>query len=148
MRLQLGHNRKDTAMINTQKFNSIVEAAKAKTNDKRWQNAIDKALAGVVSGWWIITELHDGIMVTTEGGRTYRVNGHCSCRAAELGQPCKHIALRRLLDLYNEAETAPAAEPVATKGATSARAPRIVRGVESDWRGNRYTVTRCDGWSI
>jgi hypothetical protein len=136
-------------MINTQKFNSIVEAAKAKTNDKRWQNAIDKAQAGVMSGWRIVTELHDGIMVTTETGQTYRVNGHCSCRAAELGQPCKHIALRRLLDLYNESDR------VATKGAApvvSVRAPRITRSVErrieSDYTGARYPVVYCDGWHI
>jgi hypothetical protein len=135
-------------MINTQKFNSIVEAAKARTNDKRWRNAIDKAQAGVVSGWWIITELHDGLMVTTETGQTYRVNGHCSCRAAELGQPCKHIALRRLLDLYHETETAPASEPVATKAATTPRAPRIVRSVERDHTGARFHVTYCDNWAI
>jgi hypothetical protein len=34
---------------------NIIEAAKvakAKTNDKRWHNAIDKAVAGVTSGQW------------------------------------------------------------------------------------------------
>jgi hypothetical protein len=131
--------------INIEKFNEVAKRALAKTNDKRWQNAIDKAVAGVVSGWWIITELHDGLMVTTEGGQTYHVNGRCSCRAAELGQPCKHIALRRLLDLYNESDM------VATKGATSAaphRVPTITRGVERDRFGVRHTVTRCDGWMI
>jgi hypothetical protein len=47
--------------INIQKFNEVAEAAKARTSDKRWQNAIDKAVAGVTSGWWVITELHDGV---------------------------------------------------------------------------------------
>lgn len=137
--------------INIEKFNEVAKQAKARTNDKRWQNAIDKAVAGVVSGWWIVTELRDGIMVTTETGQTYRVNGHCSCRAAELGQPCKHLVLRRLLDLYNETEAAPVASPaqtVATKAATSARAPRIVRSVESDHTGARLHVTYCDNWAI
>jgi hypothetical protein len=27
-------------------------------------------------------------------------------------------------------------------------APRIVRSIERDFRGNRYKVTRCDGWMI
>jgi len=27
-------------------------------------------------------------------------------------------------------------------------APRIVRTVERDHRGNKFTVTRCDGWQI
>jgi hypothetical protein len=92
--------------INIQKFNEVAKAAKAKTNDKRWQAAIDKAVAGVTSGWWVITELFDGVMATTECGQTYHANGSCQCRAFELGQPCKHRALARLLDLYHEVETA------------------------------------------
>lgn len=143
--------------LDTQKFNSVAEAAKAKTNDKRWKNAIDKAQAGVVSGWWIITELHDGLMVTTETGQTYRVNGHCSCRAAVLGQPCKHIALRRLLDLYNALQTPTLAresdksdKPMATAATSvaSVRVPTITRSVEQDARGNKYVVVRCDAWMV
>jgi hypothetical protein len=90
--------------INQAKFNEVAEAAKAKTNDKRWRAAIDKAVAGIVSGW-IVTELAHGIMVTTEAG-TYLANGSCQCKAFAHGQPCKHRALARLIDLYNE--TAPA----------------------------------------
>ena len=26
--------------------------------------------------------------------------------------------------------------------------PRIVRTVESDYRGHRHTVVRCDGWQV
>jgi SWIM zinc finger len=102
--------------INIQRFKAVANEAKARTTDKRWQNAIDKAVAGVESGWWIITELSDGVMVTTESGATYHANGVCSCRAFELGQPCKHRALARLLDLYNE-----------TRRANS---PRITRSIE------------------
>ena len=58
--------------INIQKFNEVARDAKARTNKKRWQAAIDKAVAGVVSGWWIITELADGVLVTTECGQTYQ----------------------------------------------------------------------------
>jgi len=55
--------------INIHKFNEVAEAAKAKTNDKRWQNAIDKAVAGVVSGWWIIKELADRVAESVIAGR-------------------------------------------------------------------------------
>jgi hypothetical protein len=42
--------------INITKFNEVADAAKASINDERWQNAIDKAVAGVTSGWWVITD--------------------------------------------------------------------------------------------
>jgi hypothetical protein len=88
--------------LNQPKFNEVAKAAKSRTNDKRWRNAIDSAVAGVVSGWWIVTELYDSVVITTETGKTYRVNGVCQCRAFELGQPCKHRSLYRLIQLYNE----------------------------------------------
>src|SRR5262247_607715 len=112
-------------MINIQKFNEVAKAAKAKTNNKRWIAAIDKAVAGVESGWWVITELADSVAVTTETGKTYFANGSCQCRAYELNQPCKHRALARLIELYNESDK------LATKAATSAE-PRIVRSIERD----------------
>ena len=120
--------------INQAKFNEVAAEAEARTNDKRWQNAIDKACADVTSGWWVITELADSIAVTTESGATYYANGSCQCKAFELGQPCKHRALARLITLYRETETA--------------SAPRIVRSIESDRTGQRYAVVRCDGWAI
>jgi hypothetical protein len=92
--------------IDIQKFNEVAEAAKAKTNDKRWHAAIDKAVAGVTSGWWVITELAHCVAVTTEEGHTYFANGSCQCKAYELGQPCKHRALARLIELYNERSAA------------------------------------------
>lgn len=88
--------------INIQKFNEVASAAKASINDKRWQAAVDKAVAGIVSGWWIVTELHDGVLVTTETGNSYHANGICSCEAFNNGQPCKHRALARLLTIYHE----------------------------------------------
>src|SRR5262245_153266 len=84
------------------RFNAVAETAKTKTNDRRWHNAIDKALAGVVSGWWIITELANCVAITTETGRTYFANGVCQCEAFKNGQACKHRSLYRLLQLYHE----------------------------------------------
>lgn len=96
-------------------------AAKAKTNDKRWINAINKAVAGVES--WIVTELRDGIIVTTDSGEIYRVNGYCSCRAAEFGQPCKHPAPRRLLELYEAEPTRRRPRALSAPSNTTTAAP-------------------------
>lgn len=89
--------------IDIQKFNEVAEAAKAKAGDKRWRAAIEKARAGVVSGWWIITELQNCVVVTTECGKTYHANDkHCQCEAFFLNQACKHRSLYRLVELYNQ----------------------------------------------
>jgi hypothetical protein len=120
------------------KIKQVAEIAKARTNDKRWINAIDKAVAGVESGWWIITELAHGVAVTTECGRTYFASDDaCQCRASEQGQACKHRALARLMDLY---ESAPESQ--------EPKAPRITRSIERDYTGIRCVVVRCDGWVI
>jgi hypothetical protein len=78
-------------------------------------------------------------MVTADSGETYHVNGHCSCRAGQVRQPGKHLALRRPLELY-EAEPEPKKRP----------ASRIVRSVETSYpSGARVqTVRIADGWYI
>jgi hypothetical protein len=87
-------------MINIQKFNSIVEAAKSKTSDPKWIRAIEKAAAAILSGEMIVTTLAHGALVTTANG-TYAANGHCNCEAARNGHTqCKHRAAARLMDLY------------------------------------------------
>lgn len=121
--------------INIQKFTKIAETAKAKTNNKRWQSAIDKAVAGVVSGWWVITELADCYAITTETGKTYFANGSCQCEAYRRNQPCKHRCCARLLDIYNEETARKAVSP----------APRVVRSIERDIvTKRRVRVTRCN----
>lgn len=83
--------------METNKIKQAAEIAKTKTSDKRWINAIDKAVAGVENGWIVTYETH-GIMVTTENG-TYRANGSCQCKAFAVGQACKHRALARLVEI-------------------------------------------------
>src|SRR5215813_11995408 len=112
------------------KFNKVVETAKAKTSDKRWQNAIDKAQAGIVSGWWIVTELHDSVAITTESGQTYFANGTCSCPAYNNGQPCKHRALARLIDLYHEEEKS----SVTTKVTEAPSRSDLINDIEKIWK--------------
>lgn len=90
-------------IINQVQFAQVVEAAKAAApNSPRWLAAIDKAAAGIVSGWWIITELADCVAITTETGRTYFANGVCQCEAYRRSTACKHRALARLIKRYNE----------------------------------------------
>jgi hypothetical protein len=123
--------------INRAQFNKVVEVAKAKVaGNKRWIAAIDKAADALLNGKWIMTELQQCYVFTTESGKTYRANGVCQCEAFFRNQPCKHRAAARLLDLYCEAE---AAKP----------APRLTtRTVERDRTGIKYAVTYYDGWAI
>lgn len=120
--------------MNIQQIKRAAEIAKARTTDKRWVAAINKAVAGLLSGEIIVTELVGGSLVTTENG-SYMTGKSCQCRAAEFGQPCRHRAAVRLVELSE-------APPEPTK------APRIVRSVETDRTRQRYTVVRCDGWAI
>jgi hypothetical protein len=122
--------------INKAKFERVVEEAKAKTDNKRWIAAIEKAADAILNGKWVITQLFHCWVFTTESGKTYRANGVCQCEAFFRDQPCKHRAGARLLNLYQEMEGAPVA------------APQITRGVERDRTGVKYAVVRCDGWAI
>ena len=115
------------------KFNKVVETAKAKTSDKRWQNAIDKAQAGIVSGWWIMTELHDCVAITTESGQTYFANGTCSRPAYNNGQPCKHRALARLIENYHEAER----ESVTLKVTEGPSRSELINDIKETW-GSKF----------
>jgi len=63
--------------FNQTTFEAVVNEAKTKAaGNQRWLNAINKAVEGLL-GAWIVTELVDGPMVTTETGETYHANGHC-----------------------------------------------------------------------
>jgi hypothetical protein len=89
--------------LNQAQFAAVVEDAKAAAaNSPRWLQAIDNAVAGVVSGWWIVTELAHSVAITTENGKTYFANGACQCEAFRRNQPCKHRALARLIEHYRE----------------------------------------------
>src|SRR5262245_6498 len=119
-----------------QQIKEAAEIAKPKTNDRRWLAAIDKAVAGVESGGWIITELTHCLVITTETGKTCFANEkHCQCEAFFHGQPCKHRALARLLNLYSEAS--PVQTPVLARTAAAPRQPRVIRSVEQNF-AHRY----------
>lgn len=97
--------------INTQVWNSTVEAAKqAAANSPSWLRAIAKADAQVQSNP-CITELANGVLITSPSGRTYLANGVCQCEAYKHGMACWHRAAAQLIARYNEALAAPAPAP-------------------------------------
>src|SRR5262245_30989785 len=115
MRLSVGNEKKGNDMeINKAKLERVVETAKAKAaGNKRWLAAIDKAVDGLLGNAWIVTELVEGLLITTESGETYHANGACQCKAYQVGQACKHRAAARLVAMMNE-EAAPVASLPAT----------------------------------
>ncbi|HEU0183788.1 MAG TPA: hypothetical protein VFS27_00635, partial [Blastocatellia bacterium] len=104
-------------MINTQKFNGIVEAAKMKAaNSPEWLRAIEKAARMLASGELVVTLFADDTALVTSPNGSYRVNGHCACKAALSGHSeCYHRAAVRLVEMLETALVAPV------------RVPRIVR---------------------
>src|SRR5262245_19902055 len=108
------------------------EIAKSRTSDKRWLAAIDKAVAGVESGWWVITELQNCLAITTETGNTYFANGVCQCRAYENSTACKHRALYRLYAIASEIEETAPAVSLAADVAESSRENLIIE-IENIW---------------
>jgi len=76
----------------------------------RWERAINAAAAEVNSNPYFKYE--DGVLIVLSDTSTnlyeVRADGyHVGCRAYERGFPCRHRALRRLLDLYSEAAQLP-----------------------------------------
>jgi hypothetical protein len=127
--------------LNTLQFSKVVETAKSKTNDKRWINAIDRASEAILSGDLVITELMDYSLVTSPNG-SYRVNGHCECRAAQRGHSeCYHRAGVRLMALYHEAER----ESVTTK--VTEKAPSrsdLIEDIKRTWKDRFPTINLGD----
>jgi hypothetical protein len=117
------------------KIKKAAEIAKSKTSDKRWIAAIDKAVAGVESGWWIVTELAHGVAVTTECGNTYFANGSCQCKAFTNGQPCKHRALARLVEIASTIEATATAVSCSEDNAASKQDSRagVIAEIERAW---------------
>lgn len=90
--------------LDENKLNQIATDAITRVgNHRRWVAAISRAVAGLLNGW-IVTELRDGAIVTTESGHPYRVIGaRCNCAAGQMDRPCKHRSAVRLLALYEAA---------------------------------------------
>jgi hypothetical protein len=122
-------------------LNQAIETAKAKaSNSPRWLRAIERAATALQNGELCVTLLVGGALVTSPRG-SYFVNGHCECEASRLGHAeCYHRAAVRLTEMLETQK------PDTVSGFP--RAPRVVRSIERDYTGARYTVVRCNGWAI
>jgi hypothetical protein len=89
------------------------EARVKVANDAKWIERIDDAFS------WLLeqdTVQLDGYVVLIESetsGLTYRVNGSCSCLAAQSNVMCKHRVRARLIKLALEKQKADAAQRIA-----------------------------------
>jgi hypothetical protein len=137
-------------MIDTEKFNNVVATAKDKAaGNARWIRAIERAEKAILAGELIITTLADNRALVTSANGSYWVNGSCQCAAAKAGhRECYHRAAARIWAMYEEAILRPATQPVHRSAKRQPTKPVITRSIERDHSGNRYTVTRCDGWMI
>jgi hypothetical protein len=94
--------------INTETLETIAaDAIKAlenskRTDAKRWQNAIRKGCAELLSNPYWNYDGTDVVMMSETSNLIYTPNGKCGCRAYEQGQPCRHRAAARLLTRYAE----------------------------------------------
>lgn len=101
-----------TSNVNHTKINwvvmdAVVKAAKvavgtsAHPRKESWLRAIEKALAELQANpYW---ELQDDklFFLSALSQESYEITGlHCSCKAAQHGRPCYHLASKRLLEIY------------------------------------------------
>ena len=103
-------------ITNQNLFNQIVTEALAKVqNNSRWTRAINKAVEMLDSdqaNWMEYDADTNQLVIWSQGSNNiYSSNGVCQCKAFELGQPCYHRALARLIRLYTEALNLPPTTP-------------------------------------
>lgn len=118
--------------MNINTLQNVVESAKQKAASRpEWVRAIEKAAAMLQSGELCVTLFADNTALVTSPNGSYRVNGTCPCQARTAH--CYHRAAKRLVEMMDavpgmhgtgimgvaQCETAPAADVVATKAATS-----------------------------
>ena len=81
---------------------AVKHASKAKTNSRRWVNAIARATVELESNPFMTFnhDSHSLLVMSSTSGETYEANGVCQCRAFELGHPCWHRAAAKLVVNY------------------------------------------------
>lgn len=89
--------------LNSERMSRVVAEAKAKVaGDKRWTNAIDKAVEAFDTNPYMHYDGH-ALLVLSESGEMYSANGTCQCTAFTKGQPCWHRAASKLVKRYFDA---------------------------------------------
>jgi hypothetical protein len=108
-------------ILNTQIFNQVVAAAKAKAaNSPAWLRAINRAVIEIQRARYWAFDGETLAIESTTSRKLYRVDAAHTCEARN--GVCKHRAARRLLQRYTEALAQPA--PVAPQ-TTTRRTGRI-----------------------
>jgi len=104
--------------LNSSTLAAVVDRALQDAADHpRWLNAINRAVAELVSNPWIECQhAHTGLIIGSPSGNAYAANGICNCasftgidphtgkRLHQGGQPCWHRAAARLVRLHDERE--------------------------------------------
>jgi hypothetical protein len=88
------------------KLAQVVDAAIASQHENpRWQNAIRKAAAELVSNPYM-HYTGKSLLMLSESGEIYEANGTCQCVAFKAQTPCRHRAAYKLLKNYLTATVA------------------------------------------
>lgn len=90
--------------LNEARLNQVAAAALgAVGSDRRWRNAITRAVALLTSGNPYIHFTGKSLLILSDSGEIYESNGVCQCKAYLGGNPCKHCAAYKLVKRYLEA---------------------------------------------
>lgn len=86
--------------INQTVLETVVNEAISKCGaNKRWANAVRRAAEELVTNPYIAM-VDDHLLVLSQATQQmYEVNGRCQCAAYAAKQPCKHRAMKRLVEL-------------------------------------------------
>jgi hypothetical protein len=96
-------------MVNQDLLSQVIESALRQVQgDKRWTNAILRGAELIESNRCLPVD-NGSLLILSESGHNYFVNGSCRteqglCPAFANHRPCKHRAVYRLLQLYDERE--------------------------------------------
>lgn len=109
----LNSNELNSALFDSVVLTALEAVAQSKLcpeTQRRWANAINAASTEIKQNPYFTFDAGVLVILSDTSTTLYEVqaNGsHEGCRAHDLGFPCRHRALRRLLDLYNEAAKLP-----------------------------------------
>ena len=126
-------------IFNSQIFNAVIEAAKAKAaGSPAWLRAIDRAATELHKApyWSFDSTTNTLTLISKTSGKKYTIDGNHTCDATANGHTaCKHRAAHRLMLRYVEAlANAPAATTHAAEVATTPTPASIPAGVGREKR--------------
>ena len=90
--------------VNQDRMQQVIQAAFDRaTGNRRWETAIVRAKQIMETNPYVHMQDDGTLLILSDSNRIYEVGPQsCQCTAYQRGQPCKHRALRRLLQRYRE----------------------------------------------